>query len=197
MPSRVMGVASKPGEKCVLQIRCSTESDRTAIRSVHASAFGPGQAREIVALVDALLEDQTARPLLSLIAELGRELTGHILFTAVEIQPDQNVSARILAPLAVSSDCQGEGVGGALIKAGLEQLAESGVDLVFVLGHPGYYPRFGFQPAGVLGFEAPYPIPPEHADAWMVQALKAGVIGRIEGTVQCSDALSQPQHWRE
>ena len=42
---------------------------------------------------------------------------------------------------------------------GLKQLAESGVDLVFVLGHPGYYPKFGFRPAGALGFEAPYPIP--------------------------------------
>ena len=83
------------------------------------------------------------------------------------------------------------------IKEGLNQLRNSGVDLVFVLGHPEYYPRFGFTPAGVLGFEAPYPIPDEHAGAWMVQELKQGVIGRVKGKIQCSEVLNQSQHWRE
>jgi hypothetical protein len=53
------------------------------------------------------------------------------------------------------------------------------------------------MPAGVLGFEAPYPIPDEHAGAWMVQALKDGVIGRFKGKVRCAVVLDQPQHWRE
>ena len=187
-----------PKEKCILKIRHSTESDRTAISSVHTSAFGQEQGQEIVELVNALLDDDTAKPLLSLVAEKDGSLVGHILFTLARLQPeDREISVRILAPLAVSSDFQGEGVGGLLIREGLKQLAESGVDLVLVLGHPGYYPKFGFQTAGVLGFEAPYPIPTEHADAWMVQALKAGVIGSIEGRIQCSETLNQPQHWRE
>ncbi|MCP4471056.1 MAG: N-acetyltransferase [Gammaproteobacteria bacterium] len=181
-----------------MKIRRSTESDRAAIDGIHRSAFGPGQGEEIVELVNNLFDDETARPLLSLVAEMGGKLAGHVLFTAVRIQPeDQEVSARILAPLAVSSDFQGEGVGGLLIREGLKQLAESGVDLVFVLGHPGYYPKFGFQTAGLLGLQAPHSIPSEHAEAWMVQGLKAGVIGRIEGTVQCSQVLNQPRHWRE
>jgi len=71
------------------------------------------------------------------------------------------------------------------------------VELVFVLGHPEYYPRTGFTPAGVLGYEAPYHIPEEHADAWMVKALCPGVIGRIKGAVKCSDILNQPEHWGE
>ncbi len=54
---------------------------------------------------------------------------------------------------------QATGIGAALIKQGLALLKTSGVELVFVLGHPGYYPRSGFTPAGVLGFDAPYPIP--------------------------------------
>ena len=90
-----------------------------------------------------------------------------------------------------------EGVGGLLIREGLKRLSEAGVDLVFVLGHPGYYPKHGFQTAGVLGFEAPYPIPEKDAGAWMVQELRSGVIGRVSGTVQCCDVLNQPQHWRE
>ena len=71
------------------------------------------------------------------------------------------------------------------------------MDLVFVLGHPGYYPKFGFQAAGQFAFEAPFPIPSEHADAWMVRELKAGVIEKKGGRVQCSEVLNQPRHWRE
>lgn len=190
-------IVSRLREKYILKIRRSTESDRVAISGIHTSAFGQEQGQEIVELVNGLLDDETAAPLLSLVAEIEGRLAGHILFTLAKLQYDQKISARILAPLAVSSDFQSEGVGGALIREGLKQLAESGVDLVFVLGHPGYYPKFGFQPAGVLGLEAPYPIPLEHADAWMVQELKAGVIVSIEGKVQCSEVLNQPQHWRE
>jgi putative acetyltransferase len=72
-----------------------------------------------------------------------------------------------------------------------------GVELVFVLGHPGYYPRHGFTPAGVLGFHAPYPIPEKNADAWMVQELHPGVIGRARGKILCADAINRPEYWRE
>ncbi|MCP4333190.1 MAG: N-acetyltransferase [Gammaproteobacteria bacterium] len=180
-----------------MKIRRSTEFDRAAIEGIHRSAFGQDQGEEIVELVNDLFDDETAKPLLSLVAETGAKLVGHILFTAVRIQPEGQVSARILAPLAVSTDFQGEGVGAALIREGLKQLAESGMGLVFVLGHPGYYPKFGFQTASLVGLHAPHPIPSINADAWMVQELKAGVIGNIEGTVQCSEVLNQPRHWRE
>jgi predicted N-acetyltransferase YhbS len=162
------------------------------------NAFGQREGQEIVELVNQLLEDETAKPLLSMVAEKDGKLVGHILFTAARLQPEnQESSIRILAPLAVSSDVQGEGIGGVLIREGLKQLTKSGVDLVFVLGHPRYYPRFGFQPAGILGFEAPYTIPSEHADAWMVQELKTGRLAKNEGKIQCSEVLNQPQYWRE
>lgn len=185
-------------EDSILKIRYSTESDSTAIEGIHTSAFGRHQGEEIVELVNDLLEDETAKPLLSLVAETDGKLVGHILFTVARIQPeDQEVSIRILAPLGVLSDFQCQGVGGMLIREGLKELEESGVDLVFVLGHPDYYPKFGFQTASLLGFQAPYPVPSEHADAWMVQELNAGVIGSVKGKVQCSKVLNQPQHWRD
>ena len=181
-----------------MKIRRSTDSDCIAIDSIHRSAFGQEQGQEIVELVNDLLDDETAKPLLSLVAESEGKLLGHILFTLARLQPERpEISVRILAPLGVSSGYQGRGVGASLIREGLEILAASGVDLVFVLGHSDYYPRFGFQTAGLSGFESPYPIPSEHADAWMVHELKADVIGSIEGMVQCSDVLSQPQLWRE
>jgi len=181
-----------------LEIRRSTESDYADILNIHTQAFGEKKGPEIADLVSGLLGDKTALPLLSLLAVANAKTIGHILFTKAEVtQTKESVSAQILAPLAILPESQSKGVGGQLIKEGLNQLKKSGVELVFVLGHPDYYPRSGFNPAGVLGYEAPYHIPEEHAGAWMVQELCSGVIGKVQGKVQCSDVLSQPQHWRE
>lgn len=181
-----------------MKTRHSTVADEAIISGIHASAFGEEQGDEIVELVSNLLKDETARPLLSLLAEADGMPVGHILFTRVTLRPDApEISASILAPLAVSGGYQGRGIGGGLIKEGLRQLAGSGVDLVFVLGHPGYYPKFGFHPAGVHGLEAPYPVALEHADAWMVQALKPNVLDRVKGMVQCAEVLDQPRYWQE
>ena len=181
-----------------MEIRRSTEPDKADILDIHTKAFGEEKGPEIADLVSGLLGDETAMPLLSLVAVDSAQMTGHILFTkAIVTHTSESVSARILAPLAVLPASQSKGVGGRLIKEGLKQLKDSGVELVFVLGHPDYYPRSGFCPAGVLGYEAPYHIPEEHAGAWMVRELCSGVIGRVQGKVQCSDVLGQPQHWRE
>ena len=185
--------AEKPFE-----IRKSIESDTFEIETIHTKAFGETKGPEIAELVKGLFNDKTATPLFSLVAVEGEKIVGHILYTKVEIiQTMESVSAQILAPLAILPSFQNKGVGVQLIKEGLNLLKDSGVKLVFVLGHPGYYPRTGFTSAGVLGFKAPYHIPVEHADAWMVQELCSGVIGRIKGAVQCSDVLNQPEHWRE
>jgi putative acetyltransferase len=181
-----------------LNIRYTEDADRLAIDGIHMDAFGQAQCPEIVELVNGLFDDETAKPLYSLVAEIDRKIVGHILFTRVRLQPEcQNLSGQILAPLAVAKNFQGKGVGGSLIKEGLKQLAASGVALAFVLGHPGYYPKFGFQPAGAVGFEAPFPIPVQHANAWMAQELRPGVIGRARGRIQCADVLNHPRHWRE
>ena len=181
-----------------LRIRESTESDLRDVLDVETQAFGNEKGSVIADLVHGLLSDPTARPLLSLIAVTDDRTVGHILFTKVRIaNSGQPVSAAILAPLAVIPEAQGQGVGGRLIEEGLRLLSESGVELVFVLGHPGYYPRYGFRPAGVRGFEAPYPIPDEHADAWMVQELRPGIIDGAGGSVACAEVLNRPEHWRE
>lgn len=178
-----------------MDIRETTASDLDDVLSVERAAFGRD---EVVRLAQDLLVDPSAEPVVSLLAIQDDRAVGHILFTAARLADEQDaVSVAILAPLAVVPDAQKQGVGGKLIGRGLQMLSESGVDLVFVLGHPEYYPRHGFEPAGRLGFEAPYPIPEEHAGAWMVQALRPGVIGSVSGKVCCSDALDRPEHWRE
>jgi predicted N-acetyltransferase YhbS len=181
-----------------MEIRKSTEADIPHIASVHMRAFGEQQGKEIARLVHELFDDPTARPILSLVACDTGQITGNVLFTKVTVVPAPLLTnARILAPLGVVPEAQGSGCGSMLVLEGLRLLQKAGVELVFVLGHPEYYPRFCFTPAGVLGFEAPYPIPPDSAAAWMVQELRPGVIGTVHGTVQCADALNRPEHWRE
>ncbi len=180
-----------------MNIRPSTVSDHAHIEQVHLQAFGE-EGDEIVQLVNNLFEDKTALPLLSLVAVEADQIIGHVLYTKATLtQTNEAVSVHILAPLAVTPSAQNKGVGQQLIKEGLRQLKATGTELVLVLGHPGYYPRAGFVPAGALGFEAPYPIPEKDAGAWMVQELCAGVIGRAKGKVQCAEALSQEEYWRE
>jgi putative acetyltransferase len=178
-----------------LHIREALETDLNNVLTIERLAFGWDKEAE---LVRDLLNDPSAKPVLSLLAFNEDRAVGHILFTTARLSGTrEKVSMTILAPLAIVPDAQRQGVGGKLIEHGLGLLSESGVDLVFVLGHPKYYPRHGFKPAGRLGFEATYPIPDEHADAWMVQALRPGVIGIVSGKVICADALNKPEYWRE
>nr|VFK45469.1 MAG: putative acetyltransferase [Candidatus Kentron sp. SD]VFK49811.1 MAG: putative acetyltransferase [Candidatus Kentron sp. SD] len=181
-----------------MNIRNTTKPDEPAIRQAHEAAFGPLEGRTIGDLAAALLHDPAARPLISLFACSGSTPIGHALFTSVRILgPDESPTSCILAPLAVLPDRQRQGIGTQLVRGGLAMLAKSGCELVFVLGHPGYYPRFGFQPAGRLGFSAPYPIPEKNADAWMLLALSRGLLGNTSGAVRCAESLNKPEYWRE
>lgn len=174
-------------------IRESNNADLDNIFKIHSEAFGYDEVAE---LTQALLADPSAEPRLSLLACHDEQPVGHILFTAGSIV-DTKLKISLLAPLAVLPEAQRTGIGGKLINAGLTRLAESDVDLVFVLGHPEYYPRHGFIPAHTYGLVAPYPIPDEVADAWMVQSLSNVNLKSVHGTVICADALNKPEHWRE
>ena len=178
-----------------MKIRPARPEDHATVLAVEAAAFGrPDEAT----LVAALLDDTTARPFVSLLAELDGRPVGHVLFTAARvIGDDAVVPASLLAPLAVVPAAQRRGVGLALIGAGVEALAALDVGLVFVLGHIDYYPRAGFRPALPLGLRAPYAIDPAVADAWMVRETRPGLLGAVRGTVQCADALMHPALWRE
>lgn len=179
-----------------IRIEETKGEDIKRIYALQEQAFG--YEKEAV-LTSELLGDKTAMPCISLLAYHEDEPVGHILFTRVYIEDRNNTPlAHILAPLAVKPAFQKQGVGGMLISAGIEKLKQMGSELVFVLGHMDYYPRYGFIPdAENLGFSAPYPIPPEFANAWMVQALGPQGLSKAKGTVICADALNKPEHWRE
>ncbi len=179
-------------------IRDSDESDLGAISDVVMAAFGPDEGPEIVELIANLLADESARPLLSLLATADGKTVAHVLFTKVGFKPsDVAFSGALLAPLAVHPDFQSMRIGARLVEDGLHQLSAAGVDLVFVLGHPDYYPRLGFKEAGLRGFAAPHPIPHENAAAWMVRDLHPLGIPDVPVQVVCADAIADPGYWRE
>jgi len=181
-----------------VRMRQALPRDEPAILEVILSAFPGAQGLEISDLVSALLRDSTALPLLSIVAEIDELPVGHILISCARIEGScSKATAAILAPLSVTPEYQGRGIGRGLISEGLKESKRAGCDLVFVLGHPGYYARHGFIVAGVNGFEAPYPIAEEHADAWMVQELRRGMIGSVSGRILCADSLMDPKHWCE
>ncbi|MCD0462340.1 GNAT family N-acetyltransferase [Roseiconus lacunae] len=184
-----------------VRLRVSDHDDRDRILAVHLDAFGGDEGPVIVNLLEEVLDDPTAKPMHSFVAELNDEIVGHVLFTSVTIEPvsqtDGQATAQILAPLAVPSELHGKGIGTHLVKESLLQLAASGVQLVFVLGYPNYYSRFGFVPAGARGLQAPYPIPEKNADAWMVLELEADAAKSVDGTVKCCSALDHQKYWVE
>lgn len=145
-------------------IRHETPADILAIRAVNEATFETGAE---AALVDALREN--GKFTLSLVADVEGEIVGHILFTDIEMKPG-GTEARMLglAPMAVRPEWQGTGVGTALVRRGLEDCQELGYRGVVVLGHPDFYPRFGFAPASRHGITCIYDAPDE---AFMALAL--------------------------
>lgn len=180
-----------------ITIKETENKDRKTIFEVEKRAFGyEKEAR----LTEALLSDPTAKPVLSLLAFHNKKAIGHILFTRVYINEmsDTQPLIHILAPLAVIPEYQKQGIGGMLIKSGLAKLKQMGSEMVFVLGHIGYYDKHGFIPdAGKLGYQALYSIPEEFANAWMVQSLNPEGFMVKTGTVVCANELNKPEHWRE
>ena len=147
-------------------IRPEQPPDFDAIRRLLQTAFEPSTVE--APLVDALREEGAAVPELCLVAHEGDALVGHIFYSRARLDSGQEVLA--LAPMAVAPDRQRAGIGSRLIEASLARAGETGYPLIVVVGHAGYYPRFGFRPAGEFGLEAPWELPPE---VWMALPLAA------------------------
>jgi putative acetyltransferase len=122
---------------------------------VNREAFGQDREAD---LVDRLRAN--GKVILSLVAELNRQVVGHILFSPVTIESaDRTITVLGLAPMAVLPPYQKRGIGGRLVERALAMLKAAGHRGVVVLGHPEYYPRFGFVPAGGFGIRSEYDSP--------------------------------------
>jgi putative acetyltransferase len=152
-----------------------SHEDRGAIRLINETAFGDPDEAD---LVDRLRDEGVV--LVSMIAELERRVVGHILFSRMWIDTISGaVSAVALAPMAVLPEQQRQGVGAQLIRHGLNWLRNEGEQIVIVVGHPEYYPRFGFSSEKARSLASPFP-----PEAFMALELVPHALEGIRGKVR-------------
>jgi len=158
-------------------VRAETPVDHAAVRRVNQLAFGTDNEAN---LVDALREH--ANSYLSLVAIQDAQTVGHIFFSPVTIESETSTfTAMGLAPMAVLPEYQKQGIGSALVEYGFRECRRIGHDIVVVVGHPEYYPRFGFTPARAKGLRCEYDVPDE---AFMVAELSPGALNGRQGLVR-------------
>ena len=161
-----------------LRLRSERPADGPSIRSLNLAAFPTSAEAD---LVERIRAGGAFRPEHSLVAQVGTRTVGHLLLSPVTLHTaDGPVPVLALAPMAVLPDHQRRGIGSALVTAALDAAEVREEPLVVVLGHPWYYPRFGFRPASRYGIRAPFPVRDE---VFMVKPLtryRAALRGRIE-----------------
>jgi putative acetyltransferase len=163
-----------------LIVRGEDPRDIPAIRSINENAFGRPDEAE---LVERLRTEGAV--LVSLVAELEKQALGHILFSRMWIDTTAGaVPAVALAPMAVLPEYQRRGVGQLLVRRGLDRLSSLGEQIVIVLGHPGYYPRFGFSVEKARCLESPFP-----PEAFMALELNLGALNGVQGRVRYPKAF--------
>jgi putative acetyltransferase len=160
----------------MLCIRSEQPQDSGPIDAVHLAAFPSDAEARLVSLLR-----KNGHASVSLVCEIGGRVVGHILFSPVEIAgKTSNSSGLGLAPLAVLPEFQRMGIGSSLVTAGLAACRQSGCGFVVVLGHPEYYPRFGFRKASRLGLSNEY----QADEAFMVIELVSGSLPPAGGLVR-------------
>ncbi len=165
------------GAQDMASVREELPEDVNAIRLVNTQAFGRTEEANVI---DKLRQD--CIDLLSLVAVLQNEVVGHILFSpAVVESKDGTTRGMGLAPMAVRPEYQRRGIGSELIRAGIAVLKRRRCPFVIVLGHPEYYPRFGFERASRHGIRSEWQVPDE---AFMILILDESLAHKISGVAK-------------
>jgi putative acetyltransferase len=166
-------------------IREETAADHDAIRELNRIAFGGNEEADIV---DRLRS--AGLVVVSLVAVENNEIVGHIMFSELPIDTDQGVLiAASLAPMSVHPKCQRQGIGSALVGKGLKLCRNRGKSIVVVVGHPTYYPRFGFSAELAKNLHGPF-----SGDVWMALELKSRALENVSGTVRYPEAFGLSEH---
>jgi putative acetyltransferase len=150
-----------------MHVRAERPTDIPHVHAVNVAAFNSPTEAD---LVDALREQAEV---ISIVAEQDGHILGHILFSPVRLSGAEELRVMGLAPMAVAPERQRTRIGSALVREGLAQCRQQGVDAVFVVGHPEYYPRFGFRPASGFGITCEFEVP---EDVFMALELAPGVL---------------------
>jgi putative acetyltransferase len=164
-------------------IRAEQEKDWAAVHAVEASAFETSTEARLVAMLR-----HRAQPVVSLIAEDDGEIVGHIIFSPVSLSGHDHLKIAGLGPMAVLPKHQRKGVGSTLVRAGLEQCKQLGFGAVVLVGHPDFYPRFGFGPGSRFNIACEFEVP---AETFMVLELQPEFLTNTSGTIKYHPAFSE------
>ena len=166
----------------MLEIRPERPGDEDAKAEDTRRAF---EGEEETGIIEAVRGSGYFIPELSLVAEQDGKIIGHVMFSIITLVRFDRPAEKILslAPMSVDPEMQKQGIGTALVKAGMEKAAELGHTVVVVIGHPEYYPRFGFRQARPIGFDIGMDVPDA---AFMVAGLQPDALQDTAGMIQFS-----------
>ncbi|MEG4073939.1 N-acetyltransferase [Microcoleus sp. Pol14C2] len=166
-----------------MDIRTENPEDVEAVRNINIEAFGRENEANLVERLRGIAST------FSFVAVQSDRVVGHIFFSSVVVEGkcSRNLSILGLAPVAVLPHYQRQGIGTLLIREGLKECGRSGFQAVVVLGHPDFYPRFGFIPASKKSLKCEYDVPDE---AFMVLELESGALEDCSGTVKYRSEFS-------
>jgi putative acetyltransferase len=153
--------------------------DIAAIRDLNQRAFEQNQEANIV---DALRSNGGA--LLSLVATVNGQVVGHIMYTPTSIG---GLRGAALGPMAVLPELQRQGIGSQLVEAGNRRIEQGGCPFIIVVGHPEFYPRFGFTPARARGITCEWDLPD---DVFMILVLDEAEMQGVSGLAKYRDEFS-------
>jgi putative acetyltransferase len=140
-----------------------------------------------------LLADESTPQTISLVAETEGIVVGHVAFSPVTIDNNENVQGYILAPLGVKPDYQKCRIGTKLIESGMQRLSGLGVNILFVYGDPEYYSKFGFSVDAAEPYIPPYKL--QYPFAWQGIALNECSTGKSSNKIVCVTSLCDPALW--
>lgn len=175
-----------------MQIRQATLDDADGISSLYLQAFDSAEAGLVADLAVRLLSEHTDIEIISLVAVEGDDIAGHVAFSPVLLEATGEHIGYILAPLAVLPKYQKNKIGSSLVQSGLDAIASTAANVVFVYGDPQYYSRFGFQTKLADSFMAPYPL--QYPHGWQVLILNNNGFP-AGGKITCVASLHKPQLW--
>ena len=176
-----------------MHIRAATNDDRDGIREIHRRAFPDTEGQLVSNLAVSLLSEETTPRTISLVAEADDALIGHVAFSPVTSDGNDELQGFILAPLGVKRNYQKRGVASRLIKTGLQQLTDMHVDLLLVYGDPQYYSRFGFSPDIAERYIPPYSL--QYPFGWQGLNLNERTTPTSPVRINCVPSLRNPQLW--
>jgi putative acetyltransferase len=169
----------------MVSIRQEQPDDVAAVRAVNETSFGQPAEATIVDSIRAACHDAV-----SLVAVTDNHIVGHILFSPVLVSGENgSVEVMGLGPMAVAPEQQRQGIGTLLVQAGIDSLRKRNCPCIVVVGHPAYYPRFGFVPASRHGLFCQWEGVPD--EAFMVLILDKEAMAGVSGTARYRDEFDQ------